>query len=369
MVTMKQVAARAQVSIATVSFVVNGTKPVSPETRQRILTAIDELGYRRNAVARALASRRSRIIALIYPLLDQHNHHAFIEGAAAVAAKRDYSLVLWPIHSDNATTEIASLIQAGFAEGVLLMEVQLEDERVKHLQQAGAPFALIGRTSDPEGIDYVDMDFERTTRLAVDDLMALGHRDFTLVVEDLSGTPLADYGPPLRTEQTFREVMSERGLRAHVLWVVHDPNRIRDLAEDLIRQSPETTAVISMSDEASVALTGGLRQLGVRIPEDVSIVGIATASTFMTLIDPELTTYVAPGERMGGLAAGALIDRLEGREGPPAQVRITCSLHEGASVGPAPARRHLADGASAGQQAVETPDALDHPAVTRSVLS
>ncbi len=349
MVTMKQVAAHAQVSIATVSFVVNDTKPVLPETRERILRAIDELGYRRNAAARALASRKSRIIALIYPLLDQRNHHAFIEGAAAVAARRGYSLVLWPIHSDNAKTEITALIQAGFADGVLLMEVQLEDDRVTHLKQAKAPFVLIGRTRDLDGIDYVDMDFERTTRLAVDDLMALGHRDFALVVEDLSGTPLADYSPPIRAEQTFDLVMSERGLRGHVLRLAHDPEAVRSLAERLMREAPGTTAVVSMYDEASVSLAGGFRHLGVRIPGDLSIVGIATSSTITTLIDPALTTYDAPGAPLGALAADALIDRLEGRDGPPTQVRITCSLRAGASVGPAPRDRPSLDELAAGR--------------------
>ena len=336
MVTMKQVAKRAQVSIATVSFVVNGTKPVLPETRQRILEAIDELGYRPNSAARTLASRKSRIVALIYPLLDQHNHHAFIEGAAAVAAQHEYSLVLWPIHSDNATTEIASLIQAGFADGVLLMEVQLEDERVRHLQQAQAPFALIGRTNDLRGVDYVDIDFELTTRTAVDDLMALGHRDFALIVEELSGTPLADYGPPLRTQQAFEEAIHERGLTGHVLRVRHDAGLVRGLATELLGRFHDTTAVISMSDAASVALVGGFRELGIRIPDDVSIVGIATASPFTALVDPPLTTYDAPGEQLGALAAQALIDRLEGRGGAPTQVRIPCSLHHGASVGQAP---------------------------------
>lgn len=341
MVTMQQVADHANVSISTVSFVVNNTKPVTPDTKARVLKAIEELGYRRNTMARALASRRSRVLALIYPLLDQRNHHAFVEAAATAAEEHGYSLVLWPVHSDNVTTEITSLIQAGFADGVLLMEVQLDDERVTHLQQADAPFALIGRTRDLEGIDYVDIDFERTTELAIDDLAKLGHRDFSLVVEDLSGTALADYAPPIRTEQTFLSVVHERGLTGTVFRVPHEPRALTSLADDLLQKAPQTTAIVAMDDEASFALVGGLRRRGIEIPDDMSIAAIAASSWLGALTDPPLSVYDAPGNELGRRAAEALIARLEGRGGAPTQLRIACTLNGGASMGRAPSRLGL----------------------------
>ena len=334
---MQQVANRAQVSISTVSFVVNNTKPVTPETRERVLQAISELGYRRNTIARALASRKSRILALIYPMDDHRNHHSFIEAAATAAAENGYSLVLWPLHSDNVSTEIASLIQAGFADGVLLMEVQYEDERVDRLREADAPFALIGRTDDLEGIDYVDIDFERSTEIAVEDLARLGHREFVLVLEDLSGTPLAGYAPPFRAERSFRSAMAENGLNGTVVRVPHQARAVSSVADAVLREAPEATAIVCMHDEASIALVSTLPHRGVRIPEDVSVTAIATATTLADLTDPALTTYVAPGHELGRKAAEVLIARLEGRDGPAAQVLVPCTLHEGASVGPAPA--------------------------------
>lgn len=339
MVTMQQVADRAQVSITTVSFVVNDTKPVSPETRRRVLRAIDDLGYRRNAVARALASRKSHIIALIYPLVDSRNHHAFIDGAARVCAERGYSLVVWPIHSDNASTEIASLTQAGFADGILLMEVQLEDERVAHLRHERAPFALIGRTRDVTGIDYVDMDFERTIEAAVSDLTALGHRNFALVLEDDAGTPLAGYAPPLRTREGFERAIAGHGAHGRVFGIPPRSPATFEIARDIVRDAPDTTAVLSMHDEATMALMSSLRHLGISVPADLSVVGIATATSIPLLVDPPLTAYAAPGTNLGGQAAAILIDRLEGYQGPPTQVRVTCPLQPGGSVGPAPAGR------------------------------
>ena len=332
MVTMQEVADRAKVSISTVSFVVNDTKPVTAETRERVLRAIEELGYRRNSMARALASRKSRVIALIYPLLDHRHHHSFVDAAATAAEERGYSLVLWPIHSDNVSAEIASLIQAGFADGVILMEVQMDDERVMHLQQAGAPFALIGRTRELDGIDYVDIDFERTIEQAVDDLAALGHRDFSLVIEDLSDTPLAGYGPPIRTEQAFNEAIAAHGARGTVLRVGHDSASVLGLTDELARRSPDSTAVIAMHDEAALVLVNTLQRRGVRIPDDISVVGVATSTATGDLFSPPLTTYEAPGSPLGWLAAEALIARLEGHADQPVQRRIACSLHDGGSV-------------------------------------
>jgi len=339
MVTMQEVADRAKVSISTVSFVVNDTKPVTPETRERVLHAIEELGYRRNSMARALASRKSRVIALIYPLLDHRHHHSFVDAAATAAEERGYSLVLWPIHTDNVSSEIASLIQAGFADGVILMEVQMDDERVTHLKQAAAPFALIGRTRELDGIDYVDIDFERSIERAVDDLAALGHRDFSLIIEDLAGTPLAGYSPPLRTEQAFREAIEARGANGVVIKAGHDAASVLGLTDELARRAPETTAVITMHDEAVLVLMDSLQRRGVRVPEDLSIVGVATSTATGDLLSPPLTTYEAPGSPLGRLAAEALIARLEGHRHDPVQQRIACSLHDGGSLAPVPVGR------------------------------
>ena len=138
MATMQQVADHAQVSISTVSFVVNDSKPVTPETRKRVLEAIDELGYRRNATARALATSKSHNLALLYPLIER-NMNVFVESAAEAAENRGYKLVLWPIRGDHAASEVTSLIKTGIADGVLLLEVLLDDERVSKLQGMKAP--------------------------------------------------------------------------------------------------------------------------------------------------------------------------------------------------------------------------------------
>lgn len=357
MVTMQQVADHAKVSISTVSFVVNNTKPVTPQTRKRILEAIEELGYRRNATARALATRRSHVIVLVYPLLG-HNLNAFVEAAAAAAAAQDYHLMLAPVRPENAAAEVTSLIKSGIADGVLLMEVQLNDERVDRMREVEAPFALIGRTRDTDGIDYVDIDFEQATTDAVAYLGGLGHRQIALVVEDFDGTALAGYSPPVRVVETFRDATVEQALTGSVFRAARGPQTGLATAERIAEQAPATTAIILVHDEASFGLVNGLRRRGVAIPRDLSIVSIAPSSALGLLIDPGLTTYDAPGGELGRRAVEALIARLDGRDGPPVQALVACRRHDGASVAPPQADRPPLD--ALGRNAVGLPGPL-HP--------
>lgn len=345
MVTMQQVADHAGVSSATVSFVINSTKPVRPQTRKRILEAIDALGYRRNATARALATRRSHVIALLYPLMER-NLNSFVAAAAAVAEKQGYHLMLWPVRPEIAAAEVTSLIQSGIADGVLLLEVQLDDERVAKLRAENAPFALIGRTRDIAGIDYADIDFEQTTMDAVGYIAGLGHRHLALVVEDFDGTPLAGYSPPVRVEQTFREETAGRGLDGRVFRVPRDPQVYLSLTNRLAEQAPQTTAIIIMHDDASFGLVNGLRRRGVAIPRDLSIVAIAPSIPLGFLIDPGLTTYDAASGELGGRATEALIARLERSDRPPSQVLIACHRNDCASVAPllSPSRESSLEG-------------------------
>lgn len=337
--TMQQVADRAGVSISTVSFLVNDTKPVSPDTRERILRAIDELGYRRNAMARALASRRSRMLALLYPMLDR-NLDLFVEAASRRAEDRGYQLVVWPVTADRTSSAVTALIDTGIAEGVILLEVQLEDERVRRLQEAEAPFVLIGRTRDVAGIDYVDIDFERSTAEAVEHLAGFGHEHLVLVVEDFADTVLAGYAPPVRVEDSFRAAVARLGLHGAVLSLARDVSSEVLLADRIANEQPETSGVIVMHSGALFALANGFRRRGIDVPADVSLVSLANSAALGALLDPPVTTWETPGTELGRSAADALIDRIERlSSGGLTQTLVACRRHDGASVARARAGR------------------------------
>ncbi len=350
MATMRDVAKAAGVSIATVSFVVNNTKPVSAPTRERIEAAMTELGFRRNVVARALASRRTRIIALAYPALEHllgGSVSEFITSAAREASVAGYHLVVWPVSNDGA--ELSELVRQGLVDGVLLMEVQLDDARVEQLQTLGVPFALIGRTAEPECLDYVDIDFDRTIELAIDHLWELGHRRIALVSGDQNAPGFERYGPYVRVEESYRRTAAIRGVDPVVLYASQTARSGREAATQLTRLAPEVTAVLVVAEAAAAGLVAELHRLGRDVPSEVSVVSVTSSIDMAQASDPPLTVVTAAGVELGRLGIQALVRRLEGRSALPPQLRAG-SLELGSSTAPPPSRPEVSQRSSGRRQ-------------------
>ncbi|AMM22183.1 LacI family transcriptional regulator [Frondihabitans sp. PAMC 28766] len=334
---MQEVATHAGVSIATVSFVVNNTKKVSPATRERVQASMAALGFRNNAIARALASKRTRIIALLVPSVEHRMRVTALEfftAAAARASDLGYHLVLWPVETTG--DDLTDLISSGLVDGVILMEVKMEDPRIDKLAELKVPFTSIGRTRHPDALPYVDIDFEATVRDSLDYLEGLGHRRFGLVIEDLEGTPMAGYAPHLRAEATFRALCEERGLVGTVVSCGPSAPGGRQAARDLLVADPDVTAALIMKDDSTFGLLSGLAAAGRRVPDDISVLSLATSSEAGAQHDPPLSTMNAPGRVLGKLAAEALIRQLDGPATELPHVLLPCVLHVAGSTGPAP---------------------------------
>lgn len=339
MATMRDVARLAGVSVATVSFVVNDSKPVAPSTRLRVEAAMAELDFRRNAVARALASRRTRIIALLFPVLQHRLSDTaarFFTGAAEAASELGYTVVLWPVANDS--DSLRELTSDGLVDGVILMEVQLDDHRIDQLLAAKTPLTLIGRNRDPSGLDYVDVDFEGMVEQSIDRLQSLGHRDFVLL-EESESPGLEGYGPAVRVDETFHAVCAARGLRGRTLRCTATPAAGRAFASTLIAEAPEATAMLVLNEHAAVGLVSGLGRLGVSVPRDLSVVLIGSTIEISAMADPELAVVVSPAAELGRLGVETLVGRLDGTLGALRQELLMGEFHEGESLAPAPARR------------------------------
>ncbi len=333
--TMKDVAERAGVSIATVSFVVNNTKNVTPETRERIEVAMRDLGFRRNIVARALASRRTRIIALVFPALGQSlkfSGTSFITSAAQAASEADHNLVVWQDHHD--ARQLSQLVGQGLVDGVVLMEVQLDDPRVEVLKALDLPFALIGRTRDTTGLHYVDIDFDQTVRAALEHLRDLGHCEVVLLASTREDEGFKEYGPSVRTEAAFQRIAVELGMRPMVQPCEQTVFAGRAAAIEIARVAPDATAVLVSDDGVAAGLVAGLHRRGLRIPDDLSVVSLLTSLEYASMCDPTLTLITSPGEELGRLGVEALLRELHG-DPPTAPVLRAGVLQIGGSTGPA----------------------------------
>jgi DNA-binding LacI/PurR family transcriptional regulator len=307
---MQDVADRAGVSISSVSFVVNGTKRVRPETRERIERAMAELGFRQNVVARALASRRSHVIAvtLPYEALDG-NGQAFLSSAARVARAANHHLVVWP---DDDGADLATLAGGGLVDGVVLMGVRLDDPRVTLLQSLDFPFALIGRTQNPSGLPCVDCDIDASMTEAMDYLLSLGHRSIVLVSGANDEADAESFGANVRTEAAFLRQAEAAGAEARIMRTRHTVQAGRSAALRFLREAPTATAALIRTDMAAAGFVGGLLTQGVRVPADVSVISFLTSETVAAMPQPSLTYVATPAEELARLAVEALLRRLRG---------------------------------------------------------
>lgn len=182
MVTIADVARHAGVSSSTVSYVLSGKRAISEETRRRVRSSVRELGYHPNAGARALAARRSHIIALMVPLRTDVYVPVMMEIAISVTtAARQHGYDVLLITNDEGPDGVRRIAASGLADGLILMDVELDDERIPVLRAQGTQATLIGLADDARGLSCVDHDFVAAGALCADHLADLGHREIAFI--------------------------------------------------------------------------------------------------------------------------------------------------------------------------------------------
>ena len=335
MVTIKDIAKRAQVSVSTVSYAINGKRPISEETRQRIFAAIDELGYRPNAMARGLASKNTHIIALLFP------DHGVGLGATALSfffstAKKaralGYNLVLWPtvIHAK----ELGEQLQQGLVDGIVVMEVAIHDERVDYLRKAGFPFSMIGRTGDNEGLRYVDFDIRQSIHDAVNYLIGLGHQHIAFINSNKREDDI-EHGPSVRSQDAFLEIVRTVGVESLICSAECAPKAGYDVFNSLIEKDPELTALVTINDYAAPGIVQAITDRGWTIPQDFSIIVGPTSVDMAEMVIPPLTSIDIPINEMSSWGVELLINQLENHESIEcSQILIPCELIVRGSTGP-----------------------------------
>jgi DNA-binding LacI/PurR family transcriptional regulator len=216
------------------------------------------------------------------------------------------------------------------------MEVQLDDPRVPALQATATPYALIGRTADPSDSVHVDIDFEQSTREALQHLHDLGHRHIVFVTGTQDRKSYYNYGPYVRTERAFRQVTARLGVAPVVVESGQDTTAGRDLAHRLFTECPDTTAVLVLDEFAAIGLLTGVIHRGVRVPEDVSIMSMLTSDDMATYTQPSLTIMRSPGPGLGELAVKHLVRQMKTGERPD-PVLLPSTLVPGESTAAPPA--------------------------------
>jgi DNA-binding LacI/PurR family transcriptional regulator len=310
LVKIADVARHAGVSPSTVSYVLSGKRSISAETRRRVLASVQALGYRPHAGARALASSRSNVIALVVPLRSGIHVPVVMQMAiSAVTTARTYDHDVLLLTQDEGVGGLERVAGSALVDAIIVMDVELHDVRLPVLRSLGRPSVLIGFPADPTGLTCIDLDFEAAGAACADHLADLGHREIALV-----GAPPAVYergtGFAERTKAGFQRAAAERGVRAVVRPC--DPTSARATAHDLLRDHPDLTGIVIHNEPAVEPLLAAFRAAG---HGSRSVIAIAPDDLAERL---DLTSIAIPADEVGRQAVTLLMAGLEGREAPAA---------------------------------------------------
>jgi len=310
-VTLRDVADEVGVSITTVSRILNGREtgvPIRDETRQRILAAATDLGYRPNLMARALRGSRSSLLGVIVRDIADPFHVQVLRGLNAVARERDYRLFLG--HVDYRPDEAAiygSMFEQSHADGIVIIgdlqggDASLEALADQHRHMVGVTDRIARRR-----VPGIFVDNAAGTRLAMDHLWNLGHRSIVCVADERIAEG------PLRAQQ-YEEYMREHGAgdAVRVYYTTQpDPEPSYRLGRELLAtldRPGHPTAIYAVSDTLAIGLLQAAFQLGVAVPADLSIVGFDDIDIARFTIPP-LTTIDQNGEEMGRIAANLIVE-------------------------------------------------------------
>lgn len=312
MVTITDVANAAGVAPSTVSYVISGKRSISPETRRLVEQSIRKLGYHPHAGARALASSKTSVLALVVPLRTDLNVAVVMQFVASVvtaARAHDYDLLL--LTKDEGPAALQRVASSAIADALIVMDVEADDPRVPMLLALDRPVVLIGAPDEPAGLTCVDLDFTAAGARCVNHLADLGHRSIALV-----GPSPAVYQRHTsyagRFLRGYTDAALARGVRAASHSCAHSYEAVSSCLDELFAADPDITGLVVHNEAVLPALLSDLRHRGRRVPEDLSVVAICPESMAENHA-VTLTTVAIPAAEVGELAVEMTMRHLGGQ--------------------------------------------------------
>lgn len=306
--TIKDIAEIAGVSKATVSRVLNNTKPVSDEIKERVQSVIDETGYRPSSLARSLSRQRTGILGLIIPDVANPFYAELVKGMSEVAKAYHYNILLCNTFREHEKErEFLELLEDKEVDGIIFMTFEFHKYQKAFFDRYRKPIVTVNRHFEGQEIPNVDIDNEAAAYSAVRYLIELGHRRVGII----SSSKTDDTA--IYRVDGYRRALEEAGLSAEEDLVVESDYHFKSAyegARQLMTLEDPPTAIFCLNDELAVGAIKYLNDTGRSVPEDVSVIGfddVPLASMFI----PSLTTIRQPIYEMGATAARLLIKRVK----------------------------------------------------------
>jgi LacI family transcriptional regulator len=309
--TIKDVARLAEVSISTVSRVINDSKPVSPEARRRVLKAIEELGYKPNEIARSLVTKKSNLIGVIVDDIGNSYVAQIVRGIEEVARMYKYDIVLCSSYGREETElRFIQLLMQKQVEGIIIASEIATTKIAENINKYKIPFVYLNRLYNVLKTPTVTIDDEVATGLMVDYLSELGHKNILYVTwnKDIDLTiekhKIKGYTDAIINKGGLPLICGVSGYK------IEDGYRDGANVLDVIKKN-NVTAVFCCQDEIAIGLINYLYDNNIKVPDDISVVGYGDIS-LASIYRPKLTTIKEPYYDIGAVAIRRILKEING---------------------------------------------------------
>ncbi|MDF2948104.1 MAG: LacI family transcriptional regulator [Sedimentibacter sp.] len=308
MITIKDVARLAEVSISTVSRVINDSKPVSPEVRRKVLKVIEETGYKPNDVARSLVTRRSYLIGVIVNNLAQSYVADIVRGIEEIGKMYGYDILLCSSYSSKETQEkYLQLLDRKQAEGLFLVGNKFDDEIIEIARGLNKPCIYFTRDVNAN-MNHISIDCKSAIYEMTNYLVQEGHKNIVYV---------SDFEDRTSVEEDkiagYLKSIEDNELNYSKIYVVggNKHSKAYELGKSLVKETGEFTAVVCSNDEIAIGIMDSMIDNGIKVPDEVSVVGFGNIREGK-FVRPELTTIGEPYYDVGAVGMRMLIKMIKG---------------------------------------------------------
>jgi len=321
--TLRDVARKAGVSKSTVSRVLNGSGYVSQETRQRVMETLQALDFQPNTVARSLVQGKTRTIALIVPSINTPFFAELARRAEDVAYRRGYAVMVCNTDEDPEREAVyLRLVQQKQVDGVIVCPARTTSRLLRSLARNRLPIVFVDRTMANVHADTVTTDNAEGAFAAVKHLLSRGHRRIGIVS-----------GPqeiPVMRERLagWKRALLEEGIEpdAGLIWSGAPTEETgKQAVRHFLALKPPPTAIFTSCCPLTLGVLSALRQQGIRIPQNMALVGFDDFEA-ASLLDPPLTVVAQPIPTIATVATKLLLERVEGRNDHPAHLVVKTNL-------------------------------------------
>ena len=327
--TIKDVAKKAGVSISTVSRVINDSKPVTNEVKQRVLDVIKETGYVPNPLARSLVTKKSQLIGVIVPEVTDTFAAEVLNGIEEISKMYDYDILLANTYSEkDLEVKNINLLRAKQVEGIVMISWDIDKDVVGLLEDSGIPAVYISKTTRDFDIYNVSINNNSAVKDMTNFLLDRGHKKIALLNTTFQ-TNLAD-----ERLTGYRDAIVDRGLKVNEGFIKSCGPTFDDgyMAVKEMRESKvDVDAIFATSDEVAIGAINACFDLGYKVPEDISVVGFYDIE-FSKMCRPKLTTVKQPLYDMGAVAIRMIIKMVKGIEIDEKKVELPYTISDRDSV-------------------------------------